>query len=85
MSYCPLNVSTILFFPTLVCLQGGIATFLTMPLDVMKTRMMNAAPGTYKVSAGGVITSEMVTIFVGFPLSHHMLALMSRDCSYAFT
>nr|KAG5710142.1 hypothetical protein BaRGS_006661 [Batillaria attramentaria] len=27
--------------------MGTIATFLTMPLDVMKTRMMNAAPGTY--------------------------------------
>ncbi|KAH3864141.1 hypothetical protein DPMN_027155 [Dreissena polymorpha] len=26
---------------------GGIATLLTMPLDVMKTRMMNAPPGTY--------------------------------------
>ena len=30
--------------------QGAIATFLTMPLDVMKTRMMNAKPGTYAVS-----------------------------------
>ena len=30
--------------------QGAIATFLTMPLDVMKTRMMNAKPGTYSVS-----------------------------------
>ena len=30
--------------------QGGIATLLTMPLDVMKTRMMNASPGQYKVS-----------------------------------
>ncbi|KAL4239739.1 hypothetical protein ACF0H5_000542 [Mactra antiquata] len=27
---------------------GGIATLLTMPLDVMKTRIMNAPPGTYK-------------------------------------
>jgi len=26
---------------------GGMATIITMPLDVMKTRMMNAAPGTY--------------------------------------
>lgn len=32
--------------------QGGIATFLTMPLDVMKTRMMNAKPGQYAVSIG---------------------------------
>lgn len=29
-------------------MAGAIATLLTMPLDVMKTRMMNAAPGTYK-------------------------------------
>lgn len=28
-------------------MAGTIATFLTMPLDVMKTRMMNAAPGQY--------------------------------------
>ncbi|KAK7112808.1 mitochondrial dicarboxylate carrier-like [Littorina saxatilis] len=28
-------------------MAGTIATFLTMPLDVMKTRMMNAPPGTY--------------------------------------
>ena len=26
---------------------GTAATLLTMPLDVMKTRMMNAPPGTY--------------------------------------
>jgi dicarboxylate transporter 10 len=26
---------------------GGVATLLTMPLDVMKTRMMNAPQGTY--------------------------------------
>ncbi|ESO05963.1 hypothetical protein HELRODRAFT_184909 [Helobdella robusta] len=28
-------------------MAGGVATLLTMPLDVMKTRMMNAPPGTY--------------------------------------
>jgi len=28
-------------------MAGGIATLLTMPLDVMKTRMMNAPPGQY--------------------------------------
>ncbi|XP_069125174.1 mitochondrial dicarboxylate carrier-like [Argopecten irradians] len=28
-------------------MAGTLATFLTMPLDVMKTRMMNAPPGTY--------------------------------------
>ncbi|KAK6187193.1 hypothetical protein SNE40_005272 [Patella caerulea] len=28
-------------------LAGTIATFLTQPLDVMKTRLMNAAPGAY--------------------------------------
>ncbi len=27
--------------------SGAGATLLTMPLDVMKTRMMNAPPGTY--------------------------------------
>ncbi|CAF1276229.1 unnamed protein product [Adineta steineri] len=26
---------------------GGVATLITMPFDVMKTRMMNAPPGTY--------------------------------------
>lgn len=28
-------------------ITGTAATLLTMPLDVMKTRMMNAPPGTY--------------------------------------
>ena len=30
--------------------QGGVATLITMPLDVMKTRVMNAKPGQYAVS-----------------------------------
>uniref|UniRef100_T1J1Y2 Mitochondrial dicarboxylate carrier n=1 Tax=Strigamia maritima TaxID=126957 RepID=T1J1Y2_STRMM len=30
------------------CLEGAIATTLTQPLDVLKTRMMNAKPGEYK-------------------------------------
>lgn len=29
-------------------MAGAVATLITMPLDVMKTRMMNAPPGTYK-------------------------------------
>lgn len=29
-------------------LAGAVATLITMPLDVMKTRLMNAPPGTYK-------------------------------------
>jgi len=28
-------------------MAGGMATLITMPLDVMKTRVMNAAPGQY--------------------------------------
>ena len=30
--------------------QGATATLMTMPLDVMKTRVMNAEPGRYSVS-----------------------------------
>ncbi|KAK2160728.1 hypothetical protein LSH36_127g03059 [Paralvinella palmiformis] len=30
-------------------LAGAVATLITMPLDVMKTRLMNAPTGTYKV------------------------------------
>lgn len=30
--------------------QGTVATVMTQPFDVMKTRMMNAKPGEYSVS-----------------------------------
>ena len=30
---------------TMCCFQGTIATMLTQPLDVLKTRAMNAKPG----------------------------------------
>jgi len=36
---------------TCVYMQGAVATLITMPLDVMKTRMMNAPPGTYSVKS----------------------------------
>ena len=37
-------------FTILFCLfQGAIATTMTQPLDVLKTRAMNAKPGEYKV------------------------------------
>ena len=32
-----------------VLFQGTIATGLSQPVDVMKTRLMNAEPGQYKV------------------------------------
>jgi hypothetical protein len=31
-------------------LQGGVATTLTQPIDVIKTRTMNARPGEFKVN-----------------------------------
>lgn len=47
-------------------IAGGIATALTQPVDVMKTRMMNAKPGEYK----GVIDCFVVTLKQG-PLSFY--------------
>lgn len=32
------------------CLQGAVATTLCQPLDVLKTRAMNAKPGEFTVS-----------------------------------
>ncbi|WAQ96467.1 DIC-like protein [Mya arenaria] len=52
-----------------VCVTGGIATFLTMPLDVMKTRMMNAPPGTYKsilACAKDIAVNGPMGFFKGF-------------------
>lgn len=33
----------------MVLFQGAVATTLTQPLDVLKTRAMNAKPGEFKV------------------------------------
>ena len=40
--------------------QGGVATLITMPLDVMKTRVMNAKPGQYAVSISSY-SDDMIT------------------------
>ena len=32
-------------------LQAGVATTLTQPIDVIKTRTMNARPGEFKVNS----------------------------------
>ena len=42
-------------------LAGGIATFLTMPIDVMKTKLMNAKPGEFN----GLIGCFTHTLKVG--------------------
>lgn len=50
-------------------LAGGVATLITMPLDVMKTRMMNAPPGTYAsimACAKDIATSGPMGFFKGF-------------------
>jgi dicarboxylate transporter 10 len=50
-------------------LAGGVATLITMPLDVMKTRMMNAPPGTYSSlmhCAKDIASAGPIGFFKGF-------------------
>lgn len=50
-------------------LAGGVATLITMPLDVMKTRMMNAPPGTYSnllACAKDIASAGPIGFFKGF-------------------
>lgn len=50
-------------------LAGGVATLITMPLDVMKTRMMNAPPGTYSsimACAKDIAVAGPMGFFKGF-------------------
>ena len=37
--------------PTIHALQGFVATGVTQPVDVLKTRLMNARSGEYKVAS----------------------------------
>jgi dicarboxylate transporter 10 len=39
-----------MLIPLVSVLQGGVATTLTQPIDVIKTRRMNARPGEFKVN-----------------------------------
>ena len=41
-------------------LKGAIATTMTQPLDVLKTRAMNAKPGEYRVSSILMIVSSIL-------------------------
>lgn len=45
--FLSLNSFSLYFFNWLI-LKGAIATTLTQPLDVLKTRTMNAKPGEFK-------------------------------------
>ena len=46
-------------------LQGGVATTLTQPIDVIKTRTMNARPGEFKVnSILGLRVSESLQLWM---------------------
>lgn len=51
-------------------LAGATATTMTQPLDVLKTRMMNAAPGEYKsiahCASGIMKTSGPLGFFKGY-------------------
>eukprot|EP00123_Amoebidium_parasiticum_P016249 comp23354_c0_seq1/m.38569 comp23354_c0_seq1/g.38569 ORF comp23354_c0_seq1/g.38569 comp23354_c0_seq1/m.38569 type:complete len:293 (-) comp23354_c0_seq1:461-1339(-) len=51
-------------------LAGGVATLLTMPMDVVKTRMMNSYPGQYKGLGDCLIQTVKVNgvagLFKGF-------------------
>lgn len=50
-------------------LAGGVATLITMPLDVMKTRVMNAPPGTYSslmACAKDIASTGPMGFFKGF-------------------
>lgn len=44
------SVSCIFLIGVQIFLQGAVATSLTQPLDVLKTRAMNAKPGEFSVS-----------------------------------
>lgn len=50
--------------PTRLAFQGGCATFLCQPLDVLKTRLMNAK-GEYQVSGG----LALLLLLLGEPVS----------------
>lgn len=40
-------------------MQGTIATTITQPVDVMKTRLMEARPGQYRVRNSKMTTGAM--------------------------
>lgn len=48
--------------------QGTIATGITQPVDVMKTRLMEAKPGQYKVKLVPLFTGCFkLTVFAALP------------------
>ena len=51
-------------------MQGVVATILTQPVDVLKTRMMNAQPGQYKVKYKIPVLLIAYVIFLFLLIEH---------------
>ncbi|VDK61291.1 unnamed protein product, partial [Gongylonema pulchrum] len=63
-------------------LAASIATVLTQPLDVMKTRMMNAKPGQFSVSCFLTILCIFDTLFLLFLVQLLFYRLLSFLIQY---
>ena len=63
--------------------QGFIATAMTQPVDVVKTRMMNAKPGDYKVQTVSLLlVAAYFYTLVGLLVAGPIFLVVYYDFSY---